>query len=648
MKHLSYRLLIFLNLIVLQISWAQEDPCPLPDNKKAKKLYQEALDKVRSNREEARGLLRQALEQEPDFGRANYMMGDILLKSNRVNEAEPYLKSAFEQCPELNPLILFKLGSIAFGNKRYNDASAYLEKFIATNEGKEQERSDAREMITACKFFIEGFANPVPFNPRTLKDVSTPDDEYLPIITADNQTLYFTRRTYQTSRTAYGEEKKQIEKFSVAQARAENLFENGGSLTYPFNQQGNEGGASLTADNKYMYFTICRQDGSNFNCDIYYSVFQKNEWGEIRSMGPGVNGPNSWDSQPSVSADGRTLYFASNRSGGLGEIDIWKTTKNADGSWSAPENLGPGINTPGSEKSPFFHSDGQTLYFCSNGQMGFGGHDIFMSKLEEGGNWKTPRNLGYPINSEKDDLGFFVSTDGKTGYFASDKLKGEGGWDIYAFDLYKEARPERVFFFTGELKDENNNTVTDARVEIKNVKTKEITTIDVDSSTGKYVAVMAFNDDHILTVKQPGKAFTSQYLSTADSSLNKPKKVDLEVKEIKVGTPYKINNIQFSTNSYELTLQTINIVQELAVFLSENPGIRIAIHGHTDNVGDPKDNLLLSENRAKKVYGVLVDAGIDPSRLSSKGFGATKPVASNNTESGRALNRRTEFVITGK
>jgi outer membrane protein OmpA-like peptidoglycan-associated protein/ribosomal protein L24E len=397
-----------------------------------------------------------------------------------------------------------------------------------------------------------------------------------------------------------------------------------------------------------MYFTICRQDGSNFNCDIYYSVFQKNEWGEIRSMGPGVNGPNSWDSQPSVSADGRTLYFASNRSGGLGEIDIWKTTKNADGSWSAPENLGPGINTPGSEKSPFFHSDGQTLYFCSNGQMGFGGHDIFMSKLEEGGNWKTPRNLGYPINSEKDDLGFFVSTDGKTGYFASDKLKGEGGWDIYAFDLYKEARPERVFFFTGELKDENNNTVTDARVEIKNVKTKEITTIDVDSSTGKYVAVMAFNDDHILTVKQPGKAFTSQYLSTADSSLNKPKKVDLEVKEIKVGTPYKINNIQFSTNSYELTLQTINIVQELAVFLSENPGIRIAIHGHTDNVGDPKDNLLLSENRAKKVYGVLVDAGIDPSRLSSKGFGATKPVASNNTESGRALNRRTEFVITGK
>jgi len=633
--------------LVLPVS-GQEDPCPLPDNKKARKLYQEAIDKVRSNRNEARGLLREALEIEPDFGRANYMMGDILLRSDRVNEAAPYLKLAVQQCPELNQAIYLKLGGIAFGDKQYQEAQTFLEKFISSNEGKETERSEAREMITACKFFIAGFANPVPFNPQSVKKVSTAADEYLPIITPDNEGLYFTRRTYQTSRTAYGEEKKQIEKFSLSEIQADQFFAEGAPLPYPFNQSGNEGGASLTADNKHIFFTICKQEGTNFNCDIYFSSFIKGEWQEIKSLGPLVNGPNSWDSQPTVSADGKTLYFASNRAGGLGELDIWKTSRQADGNWGAPENLGPTINTAGSEKSPFFHSDGQTLYFSSDGLMGFGAYDIFMSKLEEKGNWKAPKNLGYPINSEKDDLGFFVSTDGKTGYFASDKLKGAGGWDIYSFELYKEARPERVLFFKGEIKDENNNAVTEARVEIKNVKTDEVTTIDVDSLTGKYVAVMAFNEDHILTVKQEGKAFTSQYLSTSDSSLSKPKQIDLEVKEIKVGTPYKINNINFETNSFELTQQTVYIIKELAGFLKENPTVKIAIHGHTDNIGDPKANLLLSENRAKKVFDILIQSGIAASRLSAKGFGASKPVADNSQEAGRALNRRTEFVITSK
>jgi outer membrane protein OmpA-like peptidoglycan-associated protein len=159
---------------------------------------------------------------------------------------------------------------------------------------------------------------------------------------------------------------------------------------------------------------------------------------------------------------------------------------------------------------------------------------------------------------------------------------------------------------------------------------------------------MAFNEDHILTVKQEGKAFTSQYLSTSDSSLSKPKQIDLEVKEIKVGTPYKINNINFETNSFELTQQTVYIIKELAGFLKENPTVKIAIHGHTDNIGDPKANLLLSENRAKKVFDILIQSGIAASRLSAKGFGASKPVADNSQEAGRALNRRTEFVITGK
>jgi outer membrane protein OmpA-like peptidoglycan-associated protein len=342
------------------------------------------------------------------------------------------------------------------------------------------------------------------------------------------------------------------------------------------------------------------------------------------------------------------LYFASNRVGGLGGIDIWKSTKDAKGNWGPPENLGPRINTDGNEKSPFFHSDGQTLYFSSTGHLGYGGYDIYLSKLSKDTGWVKPKNIGYPINSERDDLGFFVSTDGKYGYFASDKLKGNGGWDVYSFELYKEARPERVLFVSGALRDENNQIVSDATVEIKNTRTREVTTVEVDSLTGKYVAVVAFNEDHILTVKQPGKAFTSQYFSAADSSLGKPMKMDLKVEEIKVGKPYKLNNIYFKTSSSLLNPETIIIIEELTKFLQENKTVSIAIHGHTDNAGNAADNLKLSADRAKMVFDLLVLNGIDASRLSYKGFGATKPIASNLTDKGKALNRRTEFMVTGK
>ena len=417
----------------------------------------------------------------------------------------------------------------------------------------------------------------------------------------------------------------------------------------PFNKNSNEGGASLSADNRYMFFTICRKEAAEgLNCDIWYSVYSKGSWSEIKNAGPLVNRKECWDSQPSLSSDGKTLYFVSSRPGGFGELDIWKSLRDKNGEWGEPINLGPSINTKGSEKSPFFHSDGQTLYFSSNGQMGYGGYDNFFSKLDKENNWATPKNIGYPINSENDDLGFFVSTDGKSGYFASNKLKGSGGWDIYSFPLYKEARPERVLFLKGALTDDNNKAVTDGRVELKNTRTKEITTVDVDSLTGKYVAVVSFSDDHILTVKQPGKAFSSEYLSTTDSSLNKPKTLNVEVQKIEVGKNYKLNNIYFETNSSILNSQTIAIIEQLTEFLNENPTVNISIQGHTDNVGDASANLKLSQDRARMVYELLVKNGIDSNRLSSTGYGASKPISTNQTEKGRALNRRTEFTITAK
>jgi outer membrane protein OmpA-like peptidoglycan-associated protein len=629
----------------------KDELCPLSENKKANKLYEKALDVIKTDKNEARGLLKEAIEIEPDFARASWVMADLLHKQKKFEDAEPYLRVVTRVCPEFEPLAFFRLGSIEFEAKKWKEAAENLQKFVDSRSRKEAEKSDARAMIQACRFYIEGYTHPVPFNPNPLAAISTDADEYLPIITPDNETAYFTRSTFIENKFTGGiaEEKKRQERFTSASNAGGNSFAKGTPMPAPFNSNNNEGGASLSADNKFMFFTICKDEGGDgLNCDLWYTMQNNGGWEPIKNAGPVINGKDTWDSQPSLSSDGKTLYFASNRTGGLGGIDIWKSEKDAKGNWKQPENLGPKINTSGNEKSPFFHSDGQTLYFSSTGHLGYGGYDIYLSKLSSDTGWSNPKNIGYPINSEKDDLGFFVSTDGKYGYFASDKLKGNGGWDVYSFELYKEARPERVLFVSGALKDENNQIIGDAKVEIKNARTKEVTEVAVDSATGKYVAVVAFNDDHIITVKQPGKAFTSQYFSKSDTSIGKPMKMDLKVETVEVGKPYRINNIYFKTSSALINAETVTIVGELTEYLTENKSIKIAIHGHTDNVGNAADNLKLSDARAKTVYDLLILNGIQSERLSYKGFGASKPVASNLTEKGKALNRRTEFVVTGK
>ncbi|MEZ5173831.1 MAG: OmpA family protein [Bacteroidia bacterium] len=650
---MRFKALAILFCVLINPVFAQEEgDCPHSSVKKARKLYEKALDVARSSKSEAKSLLLEALDLDPDYAQANLVLGDLNFRSKKADQAEKYYLRAVELCPEIDGMVYFRLGSIEFGDKRYKEAKEHLDKFLKTGKGSEEDQSEAREQLKASQFYIDGYTNPVPFSPKPLSKISSGADEYLPIITPDNKRAYFTRRTFEKEKFTGGinVETKPIERFSFAPVTGENTFTEGEAMPEPFNKNNNEGGASLSADNKYMFFTICRDEGAELlNCDIWYSVFSNGKWSEIKNAGPEINGKNTWESQPSLSSDGKTLYFASNREGGMGQIDIWKSVREKNGTWSKPINLGPTINTSENEKSPFFHSDGKTLYFSSTGHTSFGGYDIYFSKLGDDDKWATPKNIGYPINSEKDDLGFFVSTDGKTGYFASDKLKGVGGWDVYYFGLYKEARPERVLFLTGEIRDESNQVATDAKVEIKNTKTQEVTTIDVDSLTGKYVAVVAFNDDHILTVKQPGKAFTSSYFATADSSITaKPIENDVKVEEIKVGKAYKINNINFETNSAELNEQSRNIIQEFALFLKDNPGVKVSIQGHTDNVGDAASNMKLSVERSAAVKQFLTEQGISASRLDSKGFGMNKPVASNNSESGRAKNRRTEFVILSK
>jgi outer membrane protein OmpA-like peptidoglycan-associated protein len=322
--------------------------------------------------------------------------------------------------------------------------------------------------------------------------------------------------------------------------------------------------------------------------------------------------------------------------------------KNDTGGWTPPINLGPSINTKGNEKSPFIHSDSQTLYYASDGMMGMGGYDIFYSKLADDGKWGKPKNIGYPINTVADEVGLFVSTDGRTAYFCSNKYKGPGGWDLYSFPLYDKAKPEKIILVMGTVKKQGTDEFLNANIELKNVKTKKITAIPIDTTTGKYIFIALFKDDYILTVKKEGFVKDTKYISQHDTIFNEPAEINFDVKELKIGETYKINDIYFATNSFELTNESKTVLNEFIDFLNDNERINISIHGHTDNVGNDADNLVLSENRSKSVYEYMVQNKIEQNRLSYKGFGTSKPIASNDNSKGRAKNRRTEFVIISK
>ena len=430
-------------------------------------------------------------------------------------------------------------------------------------------------------------------------------------------------------------------------------FEMGIPMPYPFNQNIYQGGTSISVDNKLIFVTVIEQvnvNGYGFsNGDIYYSEFRDGAWTELKSVGDNINSRTIWEGQPSISADNRTLYFSRAINKEIppehyGLMDIYKSERRPDGSWGDPVNLGPNINTKGNEKSPFMHSDSYTLYFSSDTRVGMGGFDIFYSRMDASGNFTKAVNLGSPINTDMDEHGFIVSTDGRYGYFASSL--DEDNLDIYSFELYNEARPEQVLFVKGQVVS-GSEAAKGLEIKLKNVETDKEVEAVVDEETGEYVGVIAVkeNEDVLMTAKKEGFAFTSQYLSSGENVVGRPVQTEMDVKEIKKGESYRINNITFATNKYDLNNKVRAILSEFAEYLKRNPRIVVELHGHTDNVGNDEDNLVLSENRAKSVYEYLIQMGVDKKRLSYKGFGPFKPVADNDTQEGRALNRRTEFLV---
>jgi outer membrane protein OmpA-like peptidoglycan-associated protein len=643
----------------------EKDKCHVTDDKKALALYEKGCDNKKYKREERIDFLTKATEADPEYVDAYYKLASIQvilanLHQNPYDGALPYFKKVIEICPSFHSDPFYYVGYTYYVNEKYAEAIPFLQKYLdfksddpkKFNKDFEFFQSNAAQMIRFGKIYDELKKNIVPFDPKPVKGVCTDRDEYLGLISPDNERMYFTRRQAEISMQAYQSD-RQTENFMYATRGANGEFDGGHKMPSPFNTYPNQGGATISIDNKHMYFTIGKDDGGDKpNFDIYTCDRGDGFWGEIKNCGAPLNDPNSWDSQPSISANGKILYFASDRPGGFGGSDIWMSRKKADGTWDVPVNCGPKINTKGEEKTPFIHSDSETLYFSSDGLPGVGGQDIFYVRKDDKGQWEDPKNIGIPINTGGDDVGFFVSTDGHYGYLASNQRfngGGMGGYDIYYFELYEKARPQKVAFVRGEVKNEEGKPAGNIKVEIKSANSKTKTEVVVDTITGQYSAVvnMRKKEDFIITVKKEGAAFSSQLVS-ADSASSKPKQLNLEVKKVVMGSAYTLNNLYYRSNSSELEGRSKVVLEEFAAYLKDNPKIRIEIRGHTDNVGDAKTNMGLSTDRALTVYETLEGLGVPKAQLSAyKGFGSTQPLADNGTEGGRSKNRRTEFFVLG-
>lgn len=672
------RKLFFLPLLCFCFSVSAQDDeeqgtskfCRDDIDKKAMALYLKGTDKKKYKKPERLEFLVKALEIEPDFAEANLALGlEIIVRLKLENvsfaPAVPYFQKAIAACPQVHSEPYYYIGFDYYEKEKDDSAKKYLQKFIdfkdedPTKFGKtyEAELSQTREMLRSIKKEAS-LKRGVPFDPKVVPGVSTKQDEYLAYISPDDRTCYYVRLVPIVDKNKVYASDKEREVFMVSARDKTGVFSSGDPMPAPFNTtDDNQGGCSISIDNKHLYFAMMRDEGGNQpNCDIYVSDFQNEEWSPIRKLSPNVNHPVYWDSQPTIAADGLTLYFASDRPGGYGGIDLYVTVKDPKtGIWSVPQNLGPKINTSKDEKTPFIHSDSETLYFSSNGHYGFGGYDIFYVRKNEKGEWDEPENIGSPINGETDDTGFFVGFDTKSGYFFSfddPKVRGKGigRYDLYSFDLYKEARPQETAFIKGEVKDAEGNQVPGAVVEIQNTQTKQVSHAVVDSSSGSYMAAVSLKKkpDYLITVKKDNYAFSSKVVSAKTIQPAATQSVDLAVAEAKAGKSFVIDNIFYNTNSAELKPESRIIIEGFATYLKQNPAIKVEIQGHTDNVGNPKDNDALSNNRAYSVKALLEQLGIDGKRITAKGFGQNKPIADNKTEEGRARNRRTEFMILEK
>ncbi len=617
-------------------------------SRKAIKLYERAKGFYRMlNYDEALTNLDKAIKTDENFVEAYWLTADIYHNLDQRDKELEYYKKAVEAGPDYSSRLHYELGEAYMRNANYNEALSAFEKAKDFPDLHKRIKESLDKKIAQAKFCVKGVKNPVPFKPVNMGNkVNTEYDDYWPLLTADEQTIYTTKLVQVDMRFPLSKKNRQ-EDFFYNKKMPDGSWSNTFKIGKPINTKLNEGAPTVSADGQWFYFTACQRPGGKGRCDIYKTRKIGNTWLTPVNLGAPIN-TSAWESQPSVTADGRTLYFTSDRPGTKGDLDIWVSHLNENGKWSVPKNLGDSINTPEKEMSAFIHPDGRTLYFVSNGHIGFGGQDIFIARKKDDGSWSKPVNIGWPINSQNNERGVFVNSRGNLALISAIR-DGNKDLDIYQFELYPGAKPNPATYVKGVVRNAETKTPVEVKFQLVDIETGDTVAENYsDSKTGKYLVVLPTGKKYAFNVSKKGyMMYSDNFNIDKDYDINKPFVKNIDLQKIALGKKAVLKNIFFELDSYELKPESKIELKKLIEFLNINPKVKVEISGHTDSQGSVAHNITLSKNRAKTVYDYLVNHGINKDRLTYKGYGQSNPIADNSTKEGRALNRRTEFKIIG-
>ena len=518
---------------------------------------------------------------------------------------------------------------------RYNAAYKLIEPYISNNSMPTYLKDKATALFAVCQFAISQKTAPEISIHNMGDSINSPASEYFPTVSIQDSLFLFMRRL-NLSREDFYTSSMGVNGFSAATPLSDTL-----------NFAAKKGSMSLSADLQTLYYAADYAEQGYGRYDIY--KVQRSPWGwsKPKNLGQNINS-DYWESAPSVAPDGNSIYFASNRPDGFGGIDIYVAYKNEKGFWEEAINLGPSINTKGDDQTPFIHADNQSLYFSSNGRAGFGGSDIYVSRKKIDGNWTTPINLGYPINTYDNEGSIAVASNGATAYIASDRADSRGELDIYKITLAENTRAFKTWFIKGQIVDAITKKTIAAELQIVDPASGyPMMEMQIDSM-GQFLLALPYFDSLGLKINSPDHDYLSSILPIDSVKWMAGKTFDFALTPIEKLFTKTFNQVYFESNA--AILQAISSVEldALVRYLKNTLNAQILIEGHTDNTGTSTQNNLLSLQRANAIGDYLQQKGIADNRIQRKGLGATMPIADNNTAEGRAKNRRTNFTITLK
>lgn len=599
-------------------------------SKKAIQLYEQArdLDHV-GNWYNSYDLLKQALAKDGGFDEAVLLAHQILIKRGDWPAADSlYAKHQSRVEKDFRNRMLIDGAFYNYSEGSYDKAYELKESIDGTVKEVDKRLLDLVKKSIDYAIENKKKARTVEFK-KLEAPVNDQPQQYFPSITASDMLVYTVR-----SKAGRGDEN-----IFFSQWNGE-VWTKPESISSSINSDRNEGTASISADGRTLVFTGCNKPNGIGSCDLYISYKEEDSWSRPQLLSESVN-TLYWESQPSLSQDGRQLYFVSKRPDGLGGQDIWWSEK-ISGEWSSAVNLGLGVNTSFDDCSPYIHPNAKTLFFASRGRLGFGGYDLYRTEQTSRMVWTEPLNLGYPINTHGNQVGYTISADGWAYYSASDS---ERQTRLFRFKMPPDLLPEApVFALTGFIADADSKKPLGADVNVSDLATDSTLLVTrSEERNGQFKLLMEANESAYLYIKKKGYLL---YKANLDELFDSTGVAEIPLVPLKVGERIVLTDILFEFNSAELDAKATKELDQAVAFLLDNPEVKIEIGGHTDSQGNDDYNIKLSDSRAASVYHYFLKKNVPKENLVFKGYGESQPIAVGTDASQAALNRRIELIIT--